>query len=169
MNNGVTVIENEVAPLEIFVQKYRSLLVNDGRLGYVQIIGGAYPLWEQGHFHEGVHEMFTVVEGWMAIVYQEAKKDLVVCTLQAGEPPFSLAPQIPHSIWVPERTIIQVRALGKAVKNARYHGLDWYPASQEFNEVLESLVLPHTPWSKLLTAMSAAQRSKEIVLLRYNV
>lgn len=90
--------------------------------GYVRTVAGDCGTWQNGHYHQNLHETYIVGKKWIILV---SERDGMILFERLGENAVvTIAPLIPHNVYLPSGAEIHVIKLGETDK------ADWHPATK---------------------------------------
>lgn len=93
--------------------------------------------WEGSHFHKGLYETYTVINGCMALAFQDPYDDDSACQIKLFEPGESVTTirEETHNVYLYANTVIAVVGYGTAIGNPDRNNNDWWPASADFEQL----------------------------------
>ncbi len=98
-----------------------------------------YP-WQDSHFHVGLIEVYTQIEGWSVYIFQDPISNVIESRiLKNSGDTIVFRPGVPHSVLLGPGAIISTQLFGEPVGNPDRKNNDWWPVSDEYTESAKTL------------------------------
>ncbi len=93
--------------------------------------------WQEAHFHKGLVEIYTVLEGRIALILNKVHEPQTGVILKGDS--ITLRPGDSHNVYLFPDTVIITVTYGSPICNSEKGNADWWPAGEEFNNWTRSI------------------------------
>lgn len=88
---------------------------------------GGTPPWQTPHFHKGKTETYTLVSGWMFIIWIDPNSIVHLTRFLSQGDTLTLPPGLMHNVLLGPSAVISTAVYGESVGNPERKNNDWWP------------------------------------------